>query len=87
MASEEGLGKAAKARKHQAARTPYARPKSAAGPSTDATPLLDNSTEAPDTAGKISLLGSVINAATTPLRAAANLINRVSYLVYFKLLQ
>jgi hypothetical protein len=82
MAGEEGLGKASKARKHQAARTPYSRPKSSAGPSTDATPLLGNPGEAPGTAGKISYLGSVFSAATTPLRAAANnLINRVSLLV------
>jgi hypothetical protein len=80
MPSEEGLGKASKARKHQAARTPYVRPKPAAGPSTDATPLLGSSAEAPNTAGKTSLLGSVFSAATTPLRAAANnLINRVRF--------
>lgn len=79
MAGEDGLGKASKARKHQAARTPYARPKSAAAPGTDVTPLLGNSSEAPDTAGNASLLGSVFSAATTPLRAVANnLINRVS---------
>jgi len=79
MAGEEGLGKAPKARKHQAARTPYARPKSAAGPSTDAISILGTPNEAPNTAGKTSLLGSVFSAATTPLRAAANnLINRVS---------
>lgn len=79
MAGEDGLGKASKARKHQTAKTPYSRPKAAAGPSTDATPLLGGSSEAPGTAGKASLLGTVFSAATTPLRAAANnLINRVS---------
>lgn len=77
MAGQEGPGKASRVRKHSVARTPYARPQAPARPAADPNAsLLD--AEAPGTEGRGSLLGSVFSAATTPLRAAASLVTRVS---------
>lgn len=77
MIEEGRSGKAPRVRRHQAARTPYARPPAAAGASTPAATPIKEVETALDTQNKSSLLASVLNAATTPLRAAATLINKV----------
>ena len=76
MVGEGGPGKAPKVRKHQTSRTPYERPKPAAVPasvSDRAFEVLD----APGSVDRASLLGSVFSVATTPLRVAGRLINKV----------
>lgn len=76
MVGGEGPGKASKVRKHQTARTPYERPRPAAGPAGAAIEPFD-AFDAPGSAEKASLLGSVFSVASTPLRVARHLVNKV----------
>lgn len=74
-------GKAVKARRHQSARTPYSRQAPGAPAASMSTPT-HISYDGLEHGNRPSILrsvgGSVFSAATTPLRAAANLVQKVN---------
>lgn len=73
MDDSDGFGKAPKVRRHQnQSRTPYARPTHVYENPTSHTPLLETDTQNGNE--RPSLISSVLSAARTPLRAAADLL-------------